>query len=221
MSCCPNLDSEDFLIRGAWHLVASSYTKLVNAQLPRLHQHEHVTVAPENNREPSMGRWGIATAPACRDQVCERSVSLAVLSASWSACSSLFVLLWACKPARWATHNKHQNIDFIEERTSPRVKQKSSCACVFMCICVCVCEPKRPSLSHPLPFGCSSSSSVNINEWPETQTRAFFLLAEPQLHINRLKIKMLKSPYISISTKLMSKSPCMCTDVVSTHTWKH
>lgn len=82
MSCCPNLDSEDFLILGAWHLVASSYTKLVNAQLPRLHQHEHVTVTPENNREPSMGRWGIATAPACRDQVCERSVSLAVLSAS-------------------------------------------------------------------------------------------------------------------------------------------
>lgn len=170
MSCCPNLDSEDFLILGAWHLVASSYTKLVNAQLPRLHQHEHVTVAPENNREPSMGRWGIATAPACRDQVCERSVSL---SASWSVCSSLFVLLWACKPARWATHNKHQNIDFIEEHTSPRVKQKSSCACVFMCICVCVNQ--RDLLCH-IPYPLAALPLwISMNDLRHKQELFFYL----------------------------------------------
>lgn len=193
MSCCPNLDSEDFLIRGAWHLVASSYTKLVNAQLPRLHQHEHVTVAPENNREPSMGRWGIATAPACRDQVCERSVSLAVLSASWSACSSLFVLLWACKPARWATHNKHQNIDFIEECTSPRVKQKSSCACVFMCICVCVWTKETFSVTSPtlwllFLFLCEY-------QWMTWDTnKSFFFTCRASVTYQQTKNKNVKKP---------------------------
>lgn len=217
MSCCPNLDSEDFLILSAWHLVASSYTKLVNAQLPRLHQHEHVTDAPENNRVPSMGRWGIATAPACRDQVCERSVSLAVLSASWSVWSSLFVLLWACKPARRATQNKHQNIDFIEERTSPWVKQKSSCACVFMCIRVCVWTKETFSVTSP-------TLSLLFLFLCEYQWMAFFFYLRSLTYQQTKNKNFQKAHTFQSMLNLWANHP-LCTQirsgVFSTHTCKH
>lgn len=101
----------------------------------------------------------------------------------------------------------------LRAHITPSEAEVQLCACVYVHLCVCVWTKETFSVTTPILwllflFLCEY-------QWMTWDTnKTFFLLAEPQLHINRLKIKMLKSPYISINTKLMSKSPCMCTDKI-------